>query len=313
VTAVDGRCALVSFVTAPLAVRRNNTYVLFVTDAGLAAAAQSFEWTFVENGIEALVQTTARSVVTYWLSSIGKLTVSVRALDAGGVPQATLSLAQDVVESSAEVEAMIDEASDAPGPGAGNPEVLRELVNEHSRYYQAVTPTTPEPGDGFLRFTFSFVWDGAQRRPPKARAWQIDQLATALNEEPADFVRLAAEGVGVSDIRLGLLAMTLPSAPGGPALLPWTELPEPPAPRAVADEQLRVAVGGLSEPARIDLFNVARFPKSNITQCGRILEELRNRYFGGASFHDVLTGLSGTRAHWITRHYREGPLKRVRP
>jgi hypothetical protein len=53
-----------------------------------------------------------------------------------------------------------------------------------------------------------------------------------------------------------------------------------------------------------------RFPKSNITLCGRLLEALRNRYFSGTNFNDVLTGMSGTRAHWITRHYLEGPLVR---
>ena len=48
--AADGRCALVSFITSPLAVNRENTYVVFVTDAGLAAQAHSFEWSFSENG-----------------------------------------------------------------------------------------------------------------------------------------------------------------------------------------------------------------------------------------------------------------------
>jgi hypothetical protein len=98
---------------------------------------------------------------------------------------------------------------------------------------------------------------------------------------------------------------------GSPApLLAWTELPEPSAQRAVAEEQLRQTLAALDEPQRIDLFNVTRFPKSNITQCGRIIEALRDRYFSGTNFNDILSGMSGTRAHWITRHFREGPLKR---
>jgi hypothetical protein len=313
VVAADGSCALVSFATAPIVVERNNNYVLFVTDDALAAAARSFEWTFTENARDPVVGTTLRSTVTYFPASIGDLTVELTVLDAGGASQAKLSLAQEVVDPSDAAEALISSALDTPGPGAGNPEVLRELVNEHSRYYQAVTPAAPEAGDAFRRLVFSFVWDGAQRRDPRMRAWQLEQLATALNEQPADFPVLAAEGVGVSDLRLGLLAMTLPSPPGGTPFLPWTELPEPISARALADEQLRVAVGGLAEAAQIDLFNVARFPKSNITQCARTLEELRDRYFAGASFQDVLTGMSGTRAHWIARHYREGPLKRAGP
>jgi hypothetical protein len=311
VVAADGRCTLVSFVTAPIVIKRHNTYVLFVTDPGLGSTAQFFEWTFTLNE-DVLVRMTARSVVTYWSSSTGKLNIDVRVLDGGGASQAMLSMEQEVVDPSSEVEDMIEKAAYAPGAGSGNPEVLRELVNEHSRYYQAVVPQLPEAGDAFKRFTFSFVWDGVQHRPPKARGEHVDQLSAALNEQPLDFIRLAAEGVGVSDLRLALMAMTVPSSPGSAAMLiPWTELPEDPMPRAFADEQLRVVVGALSEPVRIDLFNLARFPKSNITQCARVLEALRNRYFAGATFEDVLTGMSGTRAHWITRHYREGPLKRM--
>ena len=96
---------------------------------------------------------------------------------------------------------------------------------------------------------------------------------------------------------------------GSPApLLQWTELPEAVDQRNVADEQLRQSLAALDESALIDLFNLARFPKSNITQCAKIIETLRNHYFNGASFNDVVTGMSGTRAHWITRHYSEGPL-----
>jgi hypothetical protein len=310
VTAADGRSALVSFVTAPIVVERENTYVLFVTDAALGVAAASFEWTFTAQGEPPVTFSTARSVTSFWPTAVGPLKIELRVLDGGGLELTSLALIQEVVRPSSQAEAIIEQAEDAPGPGAGNPEVLRELVNEHGRYYQAVTPRAPEAGDGFVRLTFSFVWDGAQRLPPRHRAWHVDRLATALNEQPADFVGLAAEGVGVSDLRLGLLAMTLRASAGGPPLLPWTELPEAPSARAFADEQLRAAVGGLSETARIDLFNVARFPKSNITQCSHILEALRDRYFAGTSFQDVLTGMSGIRAHWITRHYREGPLTR---
>ena len=56
--AADGRCALVSFITSPLVVNRENTYVVFVTDAGLATQAATFEWSFSENGGTASTQST---------------------------------------------------------------------------------------------------------------------------------------------------------------------------------------------------------------------------------------------------------------
>lgn len=151
------------------------------------------------------------------------------------------------------------------------------------------------------------AFDGALQREATLRKKHLGRLAASLNTQEEDFSTLSAEGAGVCGIRLPLLAMTF----GNPSpLLAWTELPEPAAQRAVAEEQLRQTLAALGETQRIDLFNVARFPKSNITQCGRILEALRDKYFNGTSFDDVLTGMSGTRAHWITRHFREGPLKR---
>ena len=88
----------------------------------------------------------------------------------------------------------------------------------------------------------------------------------------------------------------------------WTELPESGPPHATADADLRKAIAALDVDTRTDLFNRARFPKSNIAQCARILLALRDRYFPGTGFDDVMTGMSGTRATWIGRHFRDGPL-----
>jgi hypothetical protein len=312
VVADDARCALISFATAPVVVARDNAYVLLVTDAALASSAQSFEWTFKENGDVTRIDATERADALYQPSIMGSLSVGVRVLDSGNAEQAALSLEQEVVLPSAELETLIADAQNRPGPGASDPDVLRELVNQHCRYYQQVTLQIPEAGDGFLRFLFSMVSDGAARHTASERREHIDQLATALNEQPEEFARLAATGAGVCNIRLALLAMALPRAPGGTTpVLPWTELPEPDHQRAFAEEQLRQSLAALSEDARIDLFNIARFPKSNIAACGRILEMLRNRYFAGTNFNDVLTGMSGTRAHWIIRHFLEGPITRA--
>ena len=73
-------------------------------------------------------------------------------------------------------------------------------------------------------------------------------------------------------------------------------------------QQAGKPLAALSDTDKIDIFNISRFPKTNITQCASIVETLRDKYFSGASFDDVLTGLSGTRAQWITMHYSKGPL-----
>jgi hypothetical protein len=309
--APDGRCALISFATAPVVISRDNAYVLFVTDAALAAVANSFEWTFTENGALMRTESTDIGESRYQPSGLGALSVRVRLLDASKGEQAALSLDQEVVLPTAEVETAIAAGQNTPGPGAGEPAVLREAVYEHSAYYRHVAPRTPEPGDGLKRFVFGMVMDGVGRRTSSERRQHLARLAVAAADRPDEFARLAAAGAGVCNIRLALLAMAQPATPTGPAsFLPWTELPETGPAHAFAEEDLRKKLGALSKDARIDLYNLTRFPKSNTAACARILEALRDRYFPGTTFDDVLAGLSGTRAHWIVRHYREGPLQK---
>ena len=308
VVATDGRCALVSFITSPLAINRENTYVVFVTDASLAAEAESFEWTFTQNGGTPNIQTTDYGEIFFTPSEMGTVNVALRILDSASAEQARLELDQEVVPVNPELEALINNSANEEGPGIGNPDVARELVNDHNPYYQNVALQTPEADDAFKRFVFSVVFDGALARPATRRKEHLNRLAAALNGGNGDFITLVAEGAGVCGVRLALLAMVV----GTPTpLLAWTELPEADDQRASADEQLREALAALDDQARIDLFNLARFPKSNITRCAQIVEALRDHYFPGTNFNDVLTGMSGTRAHWITRHYNEGPLVRT--
>jgi len=303
--AADGQSALISFVTTPLVVGRENVYVAFVTDATLAASAESFEWSFVENGAAPQVQTTEHGEVFYTPTATGSVAVTVRVLGPSDAELAKLSLDQEIVEVNAELEALIAEAQNQPGPGVANPDVARELINDHNPYYQNVAPQATEPGDAFQQFVFAIVFDGALQRTAADRKKHLADLADSLNNGGADFATLAAKGAGVAGLHLPLLAMTLPS------MLDFTELPEPIDQRALADEQLRQSLAALDEEKRIDLFNLVRFPKSNIAQSARILEALRDRYFAGTNFNDVLTGMSGVRAQFITRQFTEGPLIRT--
>ena len=284
--AADGRSALISYVTTPLTQRRDNTYVVFVVDAALAASVETYEWTFTECGEAPRTFTTGRGIAGYTPSLPGPFSVAVRLLDSATSVLGTLALDQYVVRPRAEIEEEIADAVNAPGPGAGNPDVLRELVSEHSLYYLASEPQSPEVGDAFKRLTYSFVWDGAQRREASERTQHVERLADSINSGSEDLAQLVAQGVGVSDLRLGLLAM---AHPAGAPLLPWTELPDSAA-RAIADEKICAAIAGLPEATRIDLFNATRFPKSNIRACALTLEALRDRYFPATSFEACTDG-----------------------
>lgn len=299
--AQQNNAVLISFIKSPLVIARPNTYVVFVTDTTAAAAAATYEWTFTENGAVAHTQTTNEGEYSYTPQAIGTFTASVKVKGADSSEKSTITLDQETVALNTELETLITGATENSGPGVGNIDVARELINDHNPYYQDVTLQNAESGDGFKRFVFSMASEGLLQKNPQQRKTLMDALAASLNTGAGDFVSLAAEGAGVCRIRLALAAMVV-------AGLPWTELPEQRSPRASEDQKLREQLAALDENKRIDLFNLVRFPKSNITLCGKILEALRNRYFNGANFNDVLTGMNGTRAHWINRHYKEGPL-----
>jgi hypothetical protein len=304
VVAADDRCALISFVSSPVVINRENVYVVFITDAGLAAVTSSFEWTFAESAGAPNIETSPLGETTHTPTNLGALSISVRVLDGANGEQAKLSMNQDVVPTSAELETLISEADGQPGPSIGSPDVLRELINEHNLYYQNVAPQTAEPGDAFKRFVFSMAYDGASQRKAVERKQDLDQLALALNDATADFATLSSKGAGVCGIRPLLLSMTVPN------MLDWTFLPADANQRAVAVDQLLQALALLEENKRLDLYNIVRFPKSNITFCGRILETLKNKYFNTVNFEDVLTGMSGVRTQWIVGQYQQGPVTR---
>jgi hypothetical protein len=62
----------------------------------------------------------------------------------------------------------------------------------------------------------------------------------------------------------------------------------------------------MSESDRIDWFNRLCFPKSNISLCGSFLKALRDKFFPGVSFDDVLKKMSGTMAE-VRQRGLDGP------
>lgn len=304
-SSADNKCCIVSYITAPLCINRENNYVVFVMDAGLAASVQSFEWTFTIDGGTPDSATTDFGQTTYTPSAEGNLTVNVRLLDAGANEQANLSLTQQVSTLNGELEALITEAANNPGAGIGNPDVLRELVNDHNPYYMNVPLQNPETGDGFSQYLFSTVVDGVLETKQDKRNYLLNQVASSINDAETDFVSAIGPGLGVAKVRMLLVPMLLP-----PSSLAFTELPDTNAENAAADEQLRQQIAAMSEENKIDLFNRIRFPKSNILLCGKLLEAFRDKYFSGVNFDDVLQKMSGTMADWISLNYNKGPLHR---
>lgn len=302
---VDGHAVLLSFITAPLTVNRENVYVVMVTDAALAAGVHSYEWSFKENEDAATVTTTDAGETSYTPLTQGQCSISVRLLDAGSTELSTLSLTQTTGPLNPLLELLIVNAADQSGAGMGNPDAARELVNDHNPYYIDVNLQTPETGDSFKKYLFSTLSDGVIQRSAQERKYQLDQVAAAINTGDADYVAAIAPGLGTGAVRLSLAAMLLPPMP-----IPFTELPATPAEQAIADEALRQQLLAIPEESRIDWFNRLRFPKANIMLSGKLLEALRDKFFSGVSFDDVLHKMSGTMGDWLSLNYKSGPLHR---
>jgi hypothetical protein len=64
---------MVSFITSPLAVGRENRYVVFVTDASLAANAESYEWTFTQGEDPPNTSTTSGGEIAFTPAGNGSL------------------------------------------------------------------------------------------------------------------------------------------------------------------------------------------------------------------------------------------------
>jgi hypothetical protein len=300
----DGRAILISFITSPLATSRENIYVVFVIDPTLATMVTGYQWFFTIAGNPTEVKTSNFGVMQYTPSAEGYLHLKLQLVNSGGL-LAQLELTQQVGPPNVELEALIAAAAEKPGAGMGNPDVLRELVNDHNPYYMDIAPATPETGDAFSKFLFSTVNDGALETKQEKRHDQLEQVAAAINNSETDFVAAIGAGLGVTKLRLSLLAMMFT-----PSVLPFTELPDNNAENAAADEQLRQQFEALSEEDRIDWFNRVRFPKSNISLCAKLLEALRDKFFPGVLFEDVLKKMSGSMSDWIMLNYNKGPLHR---
>lgn len=305
VVSLDGKCSLISFIMAPLAVARENMYVVFVTDPALASSTASFEWSFIEGSRPPIVKTSEIGQLAYTPLTEGFLSLKVRLLDGGSSEVASLSLTQEIGPLNVVLEEMIAKAVDKPGPTVSNVEVIREVVNDHNPYYKDVPLKTPESGNSFLNFLFSMTNDGVLQRSSAERKSQLELVANSINNGETDFVSAIGSGLGVCGLRMLLLTMLL-----SPSLLPYQELPDPTDKNMIADAQIRQKLAALSESDRIDLFNVIRFPKTNIKACGQVLEALRDRFFSGVNFNDVLTKMSGAMGDWILLNYKKGPLHR---
>lgn len=308
--AVDGRSALISYCSTPIRQGRANTYVVFVTDTTIATGTETFEWAFDWGEDGQAGWSTYHGQITFEPDRTGSLAVSVRLLAADGAELSQISLQQEVIEEDGSLEMDLLNASSDNWPSMGDSDVARELVNDLGHYCTSSALAVPDADDAFVTFVRRVLADGLLRHPHMERELAISAMADALNDDEAGATDLLPIALGVGDLRLTLLAMTMtPGGEGSSPLLEWTELSSGNAQYGAELELLQQQYASLPLARRIDLFNIARFPRSNIRYSAMAIRTLWKRYFPSVSFSDLVMRFEGLRADRLFQHFRIGPLK----
>lgn len=276
-TSVTPGVTLASFLSSPLGARRTQQYVVFVTDAALAATVHAYEWTFANGG--STTQTTEVGVTEFTPQDTGPLTVTLNLKDAASTTLKTLTLNQQVVALNAALEEAIDE-QERNFPGAAHPDTSRELLNDLRPLVNVLLAGSSN--ELYNKAICCLAYGRALPIPAWRRNIELEDYATLLDTQSTGFYGATKQGFGVCRTRPQLLAMFLTNpATTQPYLNPAIELPSGASRRQKQDyeQAVETAFGALNENDKIDLFNLLRFPKSHFAMAKHIFDSLMTRYF----------------------------------
>jgi hypothetical protein len=136
----------------------------------------------------------------------------------------------------------------------------------------------------------------------------MERLAAALDEGAGEsFADQVQKGMGLCQVRPAVLGMYLSATPSGSDwLISRREFPHDPDARGTMQTELNTALAQLDEAKRIDLFNLLRFPKSNLKMAEQLLEALRTQYYTGQALPSILT--DEDKAKTLISQFKEGPF-----
>lgn len=298
----DARAALVSYHSSPTVVGRQQTYVVFVLDTALQSSVASYHW-----DIGSDTQQTDAGVLVYAPTAEGDIDVNVSLRDGADTELVRLSLHQEVVPLNPELETMIA-ASDQVAPVAADPETSRELVNDVRVYIDDLAPRSADPDSSLNKLIFALAYAEAMAVPPADRTARTARMADALDQAAAaSFVDQAEAGIGLCQLRPQVLGMFVSATPGGTDwLIAPREFPHDEDARATLQTALKNDLAQLDEARRVDLFNLLRFPKSNLRMAIQLTQALMAQYLPGDALPAILA--DETKAKTLIAQFQEGPF-----
>lgn len=290
-----GEYHLVSYLTSPVAKGSYNDYVVFVTKG--ATEPEYYLWSFQ-------CVYTKKAYITKEITQEGlfqfqiptdaeKLEVKVELCNVFGTVLVTLVMEQVTIDSFAVVEALMKPSAPAVTDinkfvDAGNPETTREIFDNFRIYIEEAAFSEADKlmagAEGIPpAFLASVVYKEAIFRPYQfswsrpylaaeiTRSYELEEAAEELNGVwGAGLIKHLDNTLGVCQISLATAAMHL-------GLTTLRELPATGRDvviKNIADDYMATIAG---KDAETDLYNLLRFPRTNILVCTKILNSLKNR------------------------------------
>lgn len=288
---------LISYLTSPVAKGSFNDYVVFVTDG--ATEPDHYLWTFqciYTKQTYISKEITQEGLYQFQIpTDAERLEVKVEMCDMLGTVLVTLVMEQATIESFAVVDALMQPHAPTVTDiskfvDAGHPDTTREIFDnfriyiEEAAFKEADTLMQTGGAEGippaFLASIaykeaifrpYQFTWSRPYLAMELTRSYELEEAAEEINGVlGSSLITHLDNTFGVCQISLTTLAMHL-------GLITLRELPSTGREailKNIADDY-KVTIADTDKET--DLYNLLRFPKTNILMCAKILNSLKNR------------------------------------
>jgi hypothetical protein len=307
-SATTGKYILISYLSSPIMANSRNDYVLFATEG---ANADKYLWTveLEEKGKIITDQPTDYGIFSWIPIDSGEYTITVKIQDGTDIKPKEATMHQTVLPNKSDSDLIgllkLLLTPDAEEEGVttigaeplavavskiadqlailGHSETAREILYDFWGYiFEGADATGP---NGIPpRFLAAILYDKIECRPKDfstmrpelvatyVRSTQIDDATIDLIEpESFHFIIQLDNGLGVGQVKSSTAAMIL-------GIKPWVEL------SIDKEERIKQALKmdndfkkDFTETQKIDIFNLLRFPKTNIAVTAALLARLKNR------------------------------------
>ena len=283
-----GQYMLVSYLTSPLRTGTLQDYVVFA----IGADADEYRWTIEPpGGPPERTETTTIGRLSHQFEITGTHEIRVEVVN-GGTVTATLILLQGVVppDSVLEQRIALEKIDDQTA------DLLRELRNDFSAYIQSAAGATGPTGVP-PRLVTTRIYAESLVRPKRGTKAAEDKIAAGetshvRDTEVDDKARLYQSGRPIVSESfsasppmprsLGPGQVSEPTIATLEGLIEWREGRATGTPGFRIDRKIVRIYNArdfikLPYPEQIDMFNLARFPKTNILMVAKLLSRLKNR------------------------------------